>query len=280
MNKLYFLSGAPRTGSKLLASILNQNPLFHLEQTSPLCRILWSLKQSFDSEITQNEFFAANKKNKDIEDLFWSIIKNYYKNVGSEYIFDKHGSWTIEANYQMIIKYLNISPKIIVTNRNIEDIVKSYVYVYIKNGFSQNYAENILLNLDNRSISPILRPIAGTIWVQFTKNKNYHILSYDDLIENPKKEIDKIYNFLDLKIYGHNYKNIKFLYPENENFIFKNLMEVRETINKRQLNIFLSKQSLNKIKKISELMEKSSEENIVKNDAKKIINFYKENINY
>jgi sulfotransferase len=281
MKKLCFLSGLPRTGSTLLGSILNQNLFFHFEQTSPLCRILWSLKQCFDNKVSgaNTEFFASYRTKKDIEHLFWSVVNSYYKNANSDYIFDKHISWTIEANYKMITDFLDVNPKIIVTTRNFEDVVKSFVQIYLKNGLTQNYAENDLLNLNNASRGILLRPVAGIIWVQFNKNKSYHIVDYDNLISNPQKEIIDIYNFLSLPIYEHNYDNINCNFLENNDFYsLKNVVEVRNKISKRKLNINLSENCLEKIKNISELIEISKKNNILDYEVKKIKNFYIENI--
>jgi sulfotransferase len=280
MKKLYFLSGPPRTGSKLFASILNQNPLFHFEETSPLCTVLWNLHNCFNLESTQIEFFSANRNKKEFKKLFFSVIKEYYRNVSVPYIFDNQPGWTLDENYKMILKYIDNNPKIIVTMRNIEDIVKSYVNVLLKNSFSQNDAENMLLNFDKKQKSPILRSIAGVLWVQFTKNTNYHIVDYDDLVNNPNKEIYKVYNFLDLEIYNHNYNNIVFSKPENEKFIYKGLMEVRNKISKEKLNIYLSKNCIKEIEKISNLLMTSNQKNISQKDIKKIEDFYQENIIY
>jgi sulfotransferase len=280
MKKLYFLSGPPRTGSKLFASILNQNPLFHSEETSPLCSVLWNLHQFFNLESTQTEFFAANRNKKEFNKIFSSVIKEYYRDVSALYIFDKQPAWTLHGNYEMILKYIDNNPKIIVTMRNIKDIVKSYVNVLLKNNFSQSDAENILLNFDKKQKSPILRPIAGVIWVQFTKNVNYHIVDYDNLVNDPNKEIFKVYNFLDLKMYSHDYNNIVFSHPENKKIIYDGLMEVRSKINKKELDICLSKKCLKEIEKISDLIIKSSQSNILQNDIKKIEDFYQENIDH
>jgi sulfotransferase len=280
MKKLYFLSGPPRTGSKLLASILNQNPEFHLEQTSPLCRVLWSLNESFRSELTKNDFFAANRNEKSFKNIFYSVIKEYYRETNANFVFDKNTSWTIHANYEMIVDYIDSDPKIIVTMRNFEDIVKSYVNVYLKNNFSQQNAENILLNLDKNFKSPLLRSIAGVIWVQFTKNKNYLIIDYDNLINNPQKEILSIYEFLNLKPYKHDYNNINFLYPENENFILKGLMEVRNKIEKVNVNINLSDIALKEINKISKIIKSSYKKSLTENEIYDIIDFYETHTTY
>ena len=72
----------------------------------------------------------------------------------------------------------------------------------------------------------------------------FHFVDYDDLINNPKKEINKIYDFLEIKKYNHEFRNIKDISGISEDSItgIKNLHTIRpnlQKVSKRPEDVFL-----------------------------------------
>ena len=277
-NQYIFLSGIPRTGSNLLSSILNQNDLLHSEGISAMCNILWKFNLSILEKNTDDELKANYKNNnKKMKKMATSLFDSYYEKE-NKIIFDKHFSWTLELNIDMLKTYIVEKPKVIVLTRSIEDVAKSFVSILVQNGYSQFDAEQHVLDLKNLGTDMILRPIAGVMYSKMNKDlADFIYIDYDDLIINPQNVIGKIYDFCGIPYFNHDYKNIKLMYPENPQITLKNIIEVRPEIKKRKIEIELSSQSLEKIKNIEDLfikIEKNSNDSKTIEEFKQFYNFY------
>jgi hypothetical protein len=60
MKNFVMMCGLPRTGSTLLSSILNQNPLIHAEGNSAVCQLMWDMEVSCNT--SGQEQIKANKR--------------------------------------------------------------------------------------------------------------------------------------------------------------------------------------------------------------------------
>ena len=198
MNKFIGLSGLPRSGSTLLSAILSQNPDIHAEGNSAVCQLMWDMQQSCRGE--SYEQLLANDRLQTGVDLVAAIPHIYYKNVTAPIIVDKCRSWTLETNMNLIRLLITDTPKVIVLERPLIDIVKSFVALRIANK-SINIFEDLLLD---EGTEPIY---------QFCEIEAFeHDLSN---IVNQHPENDKVYNM-------------------------KGQHDIRATISKRTINVELS----------------------------------------
>ena len=279
-NRYIFLSGMPRTGSNLLSSILNQNESIHSEGFSAMCRLLWNFHSGVTDNQTYNELAAVRKNKEEVTKRIGTGLFDSYYGLSNKIIFDKCTSWTLDSNIDVVKKYVTDSPKIVVLTRKIEDVAKSYVNVYIKNGYSQYDAENMALNLNGPGTNPLMRPIAGILYSKVRKDAaNFMYVDYDDLVKDTKKTVDSLYTFCDIPAFDHKYTNIELKHPEDETVILKGLMGVRSDIGKRVVDINLSEKAKNKVKIIEDLLaevEKSPEDEAT---VRKAQDFYKYNTN-
>jgi hypothetical protein len=270
----------PRTGSNLLSSILNQNEAIHSEGFSAMCRILWNFHYGITDVQTYNEMAAVRKNKEEVAKRIGTSLFDSYYGLSNKVIFDKCTSWTLDNNIDVVKKYVTESPKIIVLTRKIEDVAKSYVNVYLKNGYSQEEAENMALNLNGPGTNPLMRPIAGILYSKVRKDAaNFMYVDYDDLVNDTKKTVDSLYTFCDIPAFDHKYTDIELKYPEDETVILKGLMGVRSDIGKRVVDIDLSEKAKNKIKDIEDLLaeaEKSPEDEAT---VRKAQDFYTYNTN-
>jgi sulfotransferase len=82
------------------------------------------------------------------------------------------------------------------------------------------------------------------------ENKKYfHFVEYEDLINNPEEEINKIYNFYGIDKYTHNYYNIENTIKEDDRvYGLMGQHDVRSSVSKRGIdkNKVLSEYVLNK----------------------------------
>jgi sulfotransferase len=243
IKKFIALSGLPRSGSTLLSAILSQNPDIHAEGNSAVCQLMWDMQQSCNGS-SQQQLMASNKYDT-INDLITSIPNIYYKNVKSPIIVDKCRSWTLPDNMNMLSNYIDENPKVIVLERPLIDIVKSFVSLRLKNNWIGNPEEGLL---DEWS-EPIIRSYNGVKWAKENNNGEFLFIKYDDIVNDPKLTLEKIYEFCELEYFEHNFNHIVNKHPENDK-IYEMIgqHDIRPTISKRNIEVNLSNEMIKKCK--------------------------------
>ena len=226
MNKKYFfITGLPRTGNTLLSSLLNQNPDITATGDSVVPEIFYRVE-----EIKKINTYKNFPDEKSLDNINKNVFKNYYKHAKTKYIIDR-GPWATEYNFQMLNKYLENDIKIIVLVRDIPEILMSFINLSNNNvNFYLNQSFNELIKSETwrdeieqkchilmKEHHPIDR---GLYQIKYllnnVNNKNYKIFEYNNLISNPKKYLQDIYNFLEIPFYKkHYYKNLKQLKVNN-----------------------------------------------------------------
>lgn len=241
MNQFMFISGLPRTGSTLLSSILSQNPKLYSEGNSGVCQLMWDMQQSCTLNI--DEQLAANNRQFTPIDLISSIPNIYYKGLDNKIIFDKCRSWTFAKNVELIKKYITNTPKIIVLERPLQEIVASFVALRRANNFVGNPEEGLLDNFSE----PIVRSLIGVNWAKQNNNGEFLFVSYDNLTLNTQSTIEEIYSFCGLQPFQHDFNNIINKHKEDDaTYGLLGQHDVRPQIGKRNLDVVLSPDIISK----------------------------------
>ena len=237
------LSGLPRTGSTLLSAILSQNPKIHSEGISSVSTLMYDTFVSCNTNCLK--LLHANNREKTIYDLLSSIPVTYYKDIPEEetIIVDKSRIWTLETNVRILKKYVDSNIKIIVLERPLIDIVKSFTKIYQQNG---KYYNALMFFQPN---GPITITYNGIKWAKKNnENNNFLFIQYQELVEEPQKVIEKIYEFCGWEAFEHSFERINVKYPENdEMYDLLGLHDVREKIGVLENDIELSQEVLDKI---------------------------------
>ena len=242
------LSGLPRTGSTLLSAILSQNPEIHAEGNSAVCQLMWDMQCSVYGTANQ-QLIASNRLDTGIE-LIKNIPNIYYKDVTASTVIDKCRSWTLPDNMAMLNRYFEHKPKVLILERPLIEIVRSFVALRQANNYQGNPEEGLL---DTWS-EPIMRSYEGVKWAKANNNNNgeFLFIQYDDLLSNTKSTINKIYEFCGLESFEHDFNNIVNKHPENDEvYGMLGQHDIRPTINKRDLDVKLSKEIIAKCKSLS-----------------------------
>src|ERR1700733_4506574 len=88
--KFHFISGLPRSGSTLLAAILNQNPRFRAGMTSPLADILGVVM----AETSSKNDFSFDVSDEQRVAMLRGLVENFYeKHEDSGIVFDTSRLW-------------------------------------------------------------------------------------------------------------------------------------------------------------------------------------------
>jgi sulfotransferase len=262
------MGGLTRSGGTLLSAILNQNPDIHVSEVSPICDLTYKVNQLFDYS---TEYNACPFENRRIN-VLKSLIDNYYYDIDAKYIIDKQHSWTTEYNISMIKSLYTDNVKIICPVRNVLEILSSYITLLKKNKNNISFIDREILkfgafNVSEDELNDLrcdwLMSKHGTLRSQLMSleyclnydHKNMILfVEYDDLVSNPKKEINKIYNFLEIKHFNHNFKEISYTSSslDNEVYGISNLHSIRKKIKKTSPKIeeVLSKKTIEKYKNL------------------------------
>lgn len=238
------MAGFPRSGSTLLSSLLNQNPLIYSGPSSPVLPTLQVIQNHFE----KNELFAGFPKIKEAEQILCSIAPQFYSDIDKQIIIDKNRIWT--SRLDLIFDYLNQNPKIICPVRDIKEILASMIMLIRRNSYREgqpklNFIDealvksNISLTDFDRCqylISPkgIVGQTASSLFEALSGGNRHmiHFVEYNDLISKPQETLNSIYDFLGEERFEHNFKNIKNINRENdfEVYGFADMHEVRPVI--------------------------------------------------
>lgn len=219
MKKYFFLAGLPRSGNTLLSTILNQNPDIKVSANSFLNEHLFNTYHLRYSEKYQN--FPDCRS---LDNLISSSFDSYYQNWDAKYIIDR-GPWGTPFNIKLLNEYLKNEIKIICPVRDIVQIIASFIKSspeYLRSTFNKQVSNGLRFE-DNfkpeiEKFCELVTETSGQLdYFLFSlrnllseENKKYlHIVEYGDLIRSPQKTIHKIYNFLNIPNYNHDFNNIK-----------------------------------------------------------------------
>lgn len=213
MKTFYFMAGLPRSGSTVLASILNQNPTIYTTQTSPLLDLLFLNEQEWH----KNPSVIANKYPEQLINMARAIIKGVWKHIPQDIIIDKHRAWG--RNLPIIPQVFKTNPKLIITVRDIPSIVASFMRLLRESKQNPHFIDkhlisrNLQTNDENR-VKLLWEDYIFDTWDSFKTAYQYDpssliLIDYDDLVNNKEDTIKSIYKFLELPYYEHDFNNIK-----------------------------------------------------------------------
>ena len=258
MKQFYFMSGLPRSGSTLLTALLNQNPNIHASTNSPL---LDTIHYTEEYLLKNSEQYKANPKPKCAHKVLSSIPYNYYFNTPENIIVDKSRGWVNQIEH--IKDYITKEPKIICPVRDIHDIISSFLYLIQKSSTTSFIDKGLIernISITNDNRADYLMSSEGSIGLcyhalseAYRKGNDKYLLlvDYDDLIKNPQQQLNRIYEFLEIPKFTHNFDSVKTKEDEDDSvYQLEDMHTVRDKVEKihRDNTKFLSKYILNKYK--------------------------------
>lgn len=242
MNKqYYFMAGLPRSGSTLLKSILEQNPSIHASPISPVMELMYWTEDYFK----RSEQYKAYPKPKIAYNIIKNMMDQFYADVEKPIIIDHCRAWP--NNIQRIKTYLTEEPKIICPVRNILDILTSFIVMIHRNPDQVSFIDQHLIdkcipvNDDTRCehLMSDVGIVEQSLWAQyqaFVKKDTRHMLfvEYEDLINRKEETMKKIYEFLEIDYYSHDFNNVTNNHREMDTEVWnlKDMHYVRKEVKK------------------------------------------------
>ena len=243
MNKTYyFMAGLPRSGSTLLKSIIDQNPNIHANPVSPVMELMyWN-----DHYFTDSEQYLGYPKPKSAHKVISSIIDNYYFDTEEPIVIDHCRAWS--NNIERIKTYITPNPKIICPVRNVLEVLTSFITMVHRNSDQVSFIDQHLIekgfpvNDDNRCDYLMSKEgiVEQALWAQsqaFIRgdDKKYLLMvEYDDLVNSSDETMRKIYEFLELDYYQHDFGNVENKHREiDDQWYLKDMHYVRKEVKKK-----------------------------------------------
>ncbi len=248
---MFFLAGLPRSGNTVLAALLNQHPEIYCSPQSPLLHGAWQLKKS----LYENEHTQRHQDYTIVNNAIKGLFTEAYKNIQKPYIIDREKVWGVPKNFQFIKDFLTPEPKIICTVRDIVSILASFITVVSEH--PSFYVDLEMLQADINPLFRLSRNDARCDWLMkpdggiehtlqnlYTalsyEGKFFHLVEYDDLINQPQETMNGIYTFLNIKSFDHDFNNIKKIESDYESpgtGFPPNLHKVRPKLAKESLPV-------------------------------------------
>jgi len=225
MKKIFFQSSLPRAGSTLLQNIMAQNPDFYATPTSGVLELLYGAKGNY-AEVP--EFKAQDQELMEKGFLSFCLggMNNFYEAItNKKYVIDKCRGWGFYYNF---LNSFYPNPKIICMIRD-----PRAIYASMEKKFRQNpLSSEVNKTINNTEMQGITTEKRIDLWLnnapvglsferlyQILKEKTSEkmlFIKFEDLTFNPKKEIEKVYNFLELPQFKHDFNKVDQITQEDD----------------------------------------------------------------
>lgn len=216
MKRFFFMAGLPRSGSTLLANILNENPDVYasaLTDTTQVLRYLHQQPASFES-------FQLGAVTKQYDSLLKHSLEAAYQDIPERYVIDKNRMWGTPYYLRLLEFILGEPPKIICPVRPLPEIVASFIRKANENP-ETNFIDRNMVNedflpywrkpLNDARVDWLLKPgnmtdaamlsLAGSF--RDESASSFHLVPYERLISKPQETLDGIYGFLGIPRFHH-----------------------------------------------------------------------------
>src|SRR6201997_4455999 len=210
--KIHFISGLPRSGSTLLAAILNQNPRFRAGMTSPLADIMGvviaeaSSKNDFSFDVSDDQRVA----------MLRGLVENFYAGQSDAgVVFDTSRLW---CSRMQLLDTLFPQAKVIACVRQLSWVLDSMERLVRRQpvGVSQVFRFDTNTTVYSR-VEALTDPrgMVGFAY-QATKEAFYgqdaqnHLLmlTYESLVRDPAAAMRAVYEFLGEPWFEHDFDHI------------------------------------------------------------------------
>jgi hypothetical protein len=172
-----------------------------------------------------------------------NYANTFYSDIKKPIIFDREKEWGTPHNLSLIKAYIDPNPKIVLTVRSVLDVIASLINA------NRNLYLNEMRNMDfylsyylseNDAIAEYLMANGNLIdksllCVSSSLNKDnagiFHLVEYEDLVSDPQETMNKVYDFIGIDHFAHDFNNIKKREIENDAAI--GLSPITHRVNKK-----------------------------------------------
>ena len=219
MKRFAFLSGLPRSGSTLIASLLNQRSDVHVTGLSDACEVL----RYAAVVMPEQENYRAGETGQS-KALLRNALHAIYDEVDAELVIDKSRMWGAPFFRRVLQEVTNEPIRIISPVRPLPEIVASFIRMCRRS--PDNYVDKAMLNddfypywrkhiddartdwllLPNGHIGGAMLSLSGAFNPE--TQSEYHLITYDRLCSDTELVLRGIEGFLSLAPHEYDLEKI------------------------------------------------------------------------
>jgi sulfotransferase len=211
--KFHFISGLPRSGSTLLAAILNQNPRFRAGMTSALADILGVVM----AEASSKNDFSFDVSDEQRTAMLRGLVENFYAAHADGVVFDTSRLW---CSRMQLLATLFPASKVIACVRPLPWVLDSMERLVRRQPTGASKVFRFDTNTTVYSRVEALTDPRGMVGFAFqaTKDAFYGqhapghllLLTYESLVRNPLAAMRAVYQFLGEPWFEHDFNHLGF----------------------------------------------------------------------
>jgi sulfotransferase len=224
MEKIFYQSSLPRSGSTLLQNILAQNPDIYATPTSGVLELIFAARANYttspefkaqDEELMKTGYKAFCKEGMD---AFYNAITD------KKYVMDKSRGWGIHYDFLKFVR--GDEPKIICMVRDLRDIFASMENNFRKHpekqsdilDWSKGQGTTVPKRIDIWSQQPPVGLAIERLSEIYRTGLDKHMLfiRFEDLCLYPENTMLRIYKYLDIPAFEHDFDNIEQVTKEDD----------------------------------------------------------------
>ena len=223
VKKIFFQSSLPRAGSTLFQNVMGQNPDFYVTPTSGLLELVYAARNNYTNS---PEFKAqeASLMRKGFAGFCNAGLQGFFNEVTDKpYVLDKSRGWGIHYGF---LNSFYPDPKIICMIRDLRGIFASMEKNFRKNQDKDsgivNHATMQGTTTEKRiDIWANGQPVGLAVerLQQIFKegiNKKMLFVKYEDFAKNPAQEMQRVYAYLGLPYFEHDYDKVEQITQEDD----------------------------------------------------------------
>lgn len=223
IQKIFFQSSLPRAGSTLLQNVMGQNPEFYVTPTSGVLELVYAARANYTNS---PEFKAQDPE--EMRKGFLTFcnygIHGFFNAVTDKpYVLDKSRGWGVHYGF---LNSFYPNPKVICMVRDLRGIFASMEKNFRKNQHMDsgivNHAQMQGTTTEKRiDVWAQSQPVGLAIerlYQVFKEgiNQNMLFVKFEDFCSNPKTEMERIYGYLELPYFEHDFNNVEQITKEDD----------------------------------------------------------------
>jgi len=223
VQKIFFNASMPRSGSTLLQNVMMQNPEIYSTPTSGMIEFLLQTRSIY----TSGDSFRAQDQvimEKGFKNFCKTGLYGFYDGITDRpYVMEKSRGWLGSYNF---LNFFESEVKMICMVRDLRGIFASMEKNYRKNSHKDPMIVNLaeLKNMTTKSRIDhfsIVPPIGPSLeWLSEAIHQGYDkkilFIRFEDFSKDPEEEIKKIYEYLEIPYFSHDFNNVQQLTHEND----------------------------------------------------------------
>jgi len=223
VQKIFFQSSLPRAGSTLLQNIMGQNPEFYVTPTSGVLELVYAARSNYTNSPEFKAQDASQMKAGFTQFCHDGVFGFFNAITDKPYVLDKSRGWGVHYGF---LNTFYPNPKVICMVRDLRGIFASMEKNFRKNQHKDaglvNHAKMEGTTTEKRiDLWANSQPVGLAIERLYQVinegiGKNMLFVRYEDLASQPKREVSRIYEYLGLPYFEHDFDNIEQITREDD----------------------------------------------------------------